>query len=135
MRKQWTALALAAAMLLTAACGRQIQPQEDEPASSASHQQTQPPAQEEPLPEEEPAPVKEVPKWETNRTLEHLPDSYSGLELPVQGATGYASIELPLWAAVEDYEAAKLAVEEWEEAQRLAEEQAAAQAGAQQGQD
>ena len=76
---------------------------------------------------EEPEPVKEPPAWETGRTVEHLPDNYNGLELPIQGATGYASVELPLWADPADQEAAATAVEEWEKAEeerkRLEEEQ------------
>ncbi|MBS6349442.1 MAG: D-alanyl-D-alanine carboxypeptidase family protein, partial [Oscillospiraceae bacterium] len=49
------------------------------------------------------------------------------LELPIQGATGYTSVELPLWADPADQEAAATAVEEWEKAEeerkRLEEEQ------------
>lgn len=77
--------------------------------------------------EEEPEPVKEPPAWETGRTVEHLPDNHNGLELPIQGATGYTSVELPLWADPADQEAAATAVEEWEKAEeerkRLEEEQ------------
>ena len=64
---------------------------------------------------------------ETGRTVEHLPDDHNGLELPIQGATGYTSVELPLWADPADQEAAATAVEEWEKAEeerkRLEEEQ------------
>lgn len=67
--------------------------------------------------------------WTTEPVLEkdEMPGNYNGLELPVIGATGYTSVELPLWERVEDSEAARRAVEEWEirqEEKRLQEEQA-----------
>ena len=133
-------------MLVTSSCGRTTQPQEDE-SSSASNPWTPPASSSQ---AEEPEPVKEPPAWETGHTVEHLPDNYNGLELPIQGATGYTSVELPLWADPADQEAAATAVEEWEKAEeerkRLEEEQkrleeeraraeaeAAAQAQAQEG--
>lgn len=123
MQKRWTALVLAALMLVTTSCGRTTQPQEDE-SSSASNPWTPPASSSQ---AEEPEPVKEPPAWETGRTVEHLPDDHNGLELPIQGATGYASVELPLWADPADQEAAATAVEEWEKAEeerkRLEEEQ------------
>ena len=123
MQKRWTALVLAALMLVTTSCGRTTQPQEDE-SSSASNPWTPPASSSQ---AEEPEPVKEPPTWETGRTVEHLPDDHNGLELPIQGATGYASVELPLWADPADQEAAATAVEEWEKAEeerkRLEEEQ------------
>lgn len=123
MQKRWTALILAALMLVTTSCGRTTQPQEDV-SGSASAPWT-PPASSSRA--EEPEPVKEPPAWETGRTVEHLPDNYNGLELPIQGATGYTSVELPLWADPADQEAAATAVEEWEKAEeerkRLEEEQ------------
>ena len=123
MQKRWTALVLAALMLVTTSCGRTTQPQEDE-SSSASNPWTPPASSSQ---AEEPEPVKEPPAWETGRMVEHLPDDHNGLELPIQGATGYASVELPLWADPADQEAAATAVEEWEKAEeerkRLEEEQ------------
>ena len=123
MQKRWTALVLAALMLVTTSCGRTTQPQEDE-SSSASNPWTPPASSSQ---AEEPEPVKEPPAWETGRTVEHLPDDHTGLELPIQGATGYTSVELPLWADPADQEAAATAVEEWEKAEeerkRLEEEQ------------
>ena len=113
MQKRWTALVLAALMLVTTSCGRTTQPQEDE-SSSASNPWTPPASSSQ---AEEPEPVKEPPAWETGRTVEHLPDNYNGLELPIQGATGYTSVELPLWADPADQEAAATAVEEWEKAE------------------
>ena len=94
MQKRWTALALAALMLLTASCARHGSPSE---SSSDSSQGKVWPVPEQSLNQEEPEPVKEPPKWEEGRTLEDLPDDYGGLELPVQGATGYAPVELALW--------------------------------------
>lgn len=124
MQKRWTALVLAALMLVTTSCGRTTQPQED--VSGSAPAPWPPPASSSQV-EEEPEPVKEPPAWETGRTVEHLPDNYNGLELPIQGATGYASVELPLWADPADQEAAATAVEEWEKAEeerkRLEEEQ------------
>ena len=124
MQKRWTALILAALMLVTTSCGRTTQPQED--VSGSAPAPWTPPASSSQV-EEEPEPVKEPPAWETGRTVEHLPDNYNGLELPIQGATGYASVELPLWADPADQEAAATAVEEWEKAEeerkRLEEEQ------------
>ena len=123
MQKRWTALVLAALMLVTTSCGRTTQPQEDE-SSSASNPWTPPASSSQ---AEEPEPVKEPPAWETGRTVEHLPEDHNGLELPIQGATGYTSVELPLWADPADQEAAATAVEEWEKAEeerkRLEEEQ------------
>ena len=125
MQKRWTALILAALMLVTTSCGRTAQPQED--VSSSASAPLSPPAASSSQVEEEPEPVKEPPAWETGRTVEHLPDNYNGLELPIQGATGYTSVELPLWADPADQEAAATAVEEWEKAEeerkRLEEEQ------------
>lgn len=125
MQKRWTALILAALMLVTTSCGRTAQPQED--VSSSASAPLSPPAASSSQVEEEPEPVKEPPAWETGRTVEHLPDDYNGLELPIQGATGYTSVELPLWADPADQEAAATAVEEWEKAEeerkRLEEEQ------------
>ncbi len=47
-----------------------------------------------PTPEEPPQP----PSWEEGRTLDREgPDTYGGLELPIRGATGYASVEMGLW--------------------------------------
>ena len=115
MQKRWTALILAALMLVTTSCGRTAQPQED--VSGSAPDPWTPPASSSQV-EEEPEPVKEPPAWETGRTVEHLPDNYNGLELPIQGATGYTSVELPLWADPADQEAASTAVEEWEKAER-----------------
>ncbi len=61
-------------------------------------------------------------------TEAQMPDSYQGLELPVQGATGYASVYLPMWRAPEDCEAAQQAIAEWkkrEEERRKREAEAA----------
>lgn len=73
----------------------------------------------EPQPEEPDEPDFPEPLvWTTEPLLEsaELPDDYNGLELPVQGATGYASIQLPLWRSVEDSAAAQSAVAKWQQA-------------------
>ena len=93
MQKRWTALILAALMLVTTSCGRTAQPQED--VSGSAPDPWTPPASSSQV-EEEPEPVKEPPAWETGRTVEHLPDNYNGLELPIQGATGYTSVAAPV---------------------------------------
>ena len=96
MQKRWTALILAALMLVTTSCGRTAQPQEDVSGSAPDPLDPRRPAP--PKWRRSRSPVKEPPAWETGRTVEHLPDNYNGLELPIQGATGYTSVELPLWA-------------------------------------
>lgn len=122
MHKRWTALALAAMMLLTGSCGRVIQPAGE--GSASSHSTWTPP---EDTSQEENEPVKLPPTWEEGRTLEDLPDDHNGLELPIRGATGYAPVEMALWESPSQQEAAVLAVEEWEKAQeekkRLEEQQ------------
>ena len=132
MQKRWTAFALAALMLFLTACNQRAQLPEE---SNSSQSAWTPPAEVSQPEEEETEPVEPPPSWEEGRTVEHMPDQYGGLELPVQGATGYISVEMPLWRAVEDAEAAALAVEEWEKAEeeRLAQEQAQAEAQAQTG--
>ena len=131
MLKRWTTGALAILVLFASACSRNNPPSEEElePAQSV----WTPPAdasQTQVKPQQDPEPAKPLsPTWEENRTLEDMPDDYNGLELPIQGATGYVPVELPLWNAPEDAEAAAQAVAEWEqaEAERLAQEQAQAQ--------
>lgn len=131
MKKRWTAL-ITAALLLFSSCapaGQMRDPDQSTSSSTGDGSQAQTDQSEEDhqkggLPSE-PAP----PSWEEGRTLNvALPDSYNGLELPIQGATGFPTVELPLWAAVEDAQAAREAVEAWEKAQEealLAQEQAA----------
>ena len=62
MQKRWTALILAALMLVTTSCGRTAQPQED--VSSSAPAPLSPPAASSSQVEEEPEPVKEPPAWE-----------------------------------------------------------------------
>ena len=140
MQKRWTALALAALMLLTASCHRTAEPSGDGSQTPQIGWRPQDTSAQSSASEADP--VKPPPAWEEGRTLEDLPDDYNGLELPVQGATGYAPVEMALWADPADRDAAAQAVEDWEKAQeeqkrleeeqkRLEEEQAKAEAAAQ----
>ena len=48
-----------------------------------------------------PVPPSVPPTFEETHTLDRaLPQRYNGLELPIVGATGYAAVELNLWAAI-----------------------------------
>lgn len=140
MHKRWIALLLALLLMMPAGCRRE---EEQKPASSeasASTQQSDVSAAVE-LPPEEPlgptseemgllADYTEQPvAWGTGIPLgaDKMPDNYNGLELPVQGATGYTSIAMPLWAEIEDAENAAIAVEEWEGAQEQAAQQPVSQ--------
>ena len=125
MQKRWTALALAALMLLTASCHRTAEPSGDGSQTPQIGWRPQDTSAQSSASEADP--VKPPPAWEEGRTLEDLPDDYNGLELPIQGATGYAPVEMALWADPADRDAAAQAVEDWEKAQeekkRLEEEQ------------
>ena len=125
MQKRWTALALAALMLLTASCHRTAEPSGDGSQSPQIGWRPQDTSAQSSASEADP--VKPPPAWEEGRTLEDLPDDYNSLELPIQGATGYAPVEMALWADPADRDAAAQAVEDWEKAQeekkRLEEEQ------------
>ena len=121
MMKRSTALFLAILFLCTTSCAQREQVENLPPVKSTQSPQLGPDASMAEL-----FPEDQGPTWEEGRTLDvALPGDYNGLELPFQGATGYASVQLPLWAAVEDAEAAAQAVADWEaaEAARLTEEQ------------
>lgn len=60
-------------------------------------------------------------------TAEQLPDDYEGLELPVQGATGYASVYLPMWRDPSDSDAAQQAIAEWTEREKKRQQERALQ--------
>lgn len=84
--------------------------------------------EEEPEPPEDPPDEPEFPAelvWTTEPALEpsEMPDDHNGLELPVEGSTGYTSISLPMWRSVEDSAAAQHAVEEWRQAREAARKQ------------
>ena len=59
-------------------------------------------------PSGEPAPTPEPGLWDPDHRLDIPFTPASGLELPIQGATGYASVELPLWPELPQGEAGKL---------------------------
>ena len=110
MMRRWTALSLAVLLLLsTTSCAQQARVEGVPPVKSTQSPQLGPG-----IPLEETLPEHVGPTWEEGRTLDiELPGNYNGLELPIRGATGYTSVELPLWAAVEDAAAAAEAVEAW----------------------
>ena len=137
MKNRWIALLLALFVLACSGCGLITQAGEDpelpeEERLSRPYVTVEPPSSND-APPEEPArepvePEEPVLVWCTDPVLaeEQMPGNYGGLELPVEGATGYTSTPLPLWASLEDWEAARQAVEEWE--RKRAEEEAAAAA-------
>ena len=88
--------------------------------------ETDRPEAQQPEPKEETGP-KILTALETAPVLtaEQLPDSYNGLELPVQGATGYTSVYLPLWRSPSDSDAAQQAVAEWKKREEVRRQQAA----------
>ncbi len=138
MKQRSTALLLALILLLCSSCGvQQADSGETDPSSQISKMESpvETPKEEPPAEPEEPEePEKLV--WTTEPVLQEneMPGNHAGLELPVQGATGYTSVELPLWADPADCEAAQLAVQQWEteqEARRKAAEEAAKAAEAQ----
>lgn len=139
MKKRAAALLLSLSMLICAGCGGEAPERLKTPPEDTRLSQPEEPPEEQPedAPEdgtqESPEPMPLV--WTTEPVLpeEELPGSYHGLELPVQGATGYTSTKLPLWASPEDSAAAKQAFADWEQRQeeaaaRKAAEQAAAAA-------
>ncbi len=143
MKKGWLAPLMALA-LCCASCAPQMETFQGEAISGSTadwidapapilnmpNQQEPDTAANEEEPEEKPG-FPEVLTWTTEPVLDsaQMPDDHNGLELPVQGAIGYASIQLPMWRSVEDSAAARSAVEEWQraqaEAQRLREEEEA----------
>lgn len=91
---------LCALALLLTACGRTAPEPSDsvtpEPPPTAS---TLPSPTRTPSPTPTPEPTPETAVWDEAHTLDRaLPElTAAGLELPVNGATGYASVELSLW--------------------------------------
>jgi len=133
MKKRWTALLLALCMLVCAGCGGGEPPQvTDDPLPKPEIEVIRTPPEED---ADEPEPPEEVPEepaadvlaWTTEPVLtaEEMPGSCDGLELPVRGATGYTSIELPLWETLEAQAAAQETFAAWEEQQAAEAAQAA----------
>lgn len=148
MKQKWLVPGLAALLLLCTSCrlapvelpgpeeeaeGQQANvgapPVLSMPEAAPAAGQTDEPAPP-PVPEEEDNGPKLLTAFQSAPGLaaEALPDSYNGLELPIQGATGYASVYLPMWREPEDYEAAQQAIEAWkkreeERRKRAAEEE------------
>lgn len=60
-------------------------------------------------------------------TAGQMPDDYEGLELPVRGATGYASVYLPMWRDPSDSDAAQQAIAEWTEREKKRQQERALQ--------
>lgn len=90
----------------------------DDPTPTPS--QSAAPSSEEPS--ADPTEETEALEWTTEPILSssEMPDDYNGLELPVKGATGYTTREIPLWASPGDRNAAQQAVSDWEYQQQLA---------------
>ena len=93
MKRRWTALSLAVLFCLTTSCSwkdalSQAPPDKKGPSSQFASSHT----------------LDHLPKdlWSADWPLGvDLPEDHGGLELPIQGATGYPSIELPLWETPE----------------------------------
>lgn len=68
----------------------------DRPVQSSRVRESEPPqASEEPSPESKPTPEPEL--WDPEHRLDIAFTPAAGLELPISGATGYATVKLPLW--------------------------------------
>ena len=133
MKKKWIAAFLILVMTMCTACGF-FGREAEEPVIL----EERPPVYVPDQPEEKEPELPPPPEWFTDPVLreEQMPGNYNGLELPVAGATGYTTIELPLWAEIEDKEAARLALEEWEKLQaELAAAEAAAEAAAKEAEE
>lgn len=108
MTRNLTALLLAGALLCSlCACGPGSQTGEESSSGTLPETSSAPPEpiQEEISPdgdqtsEEDPQVPADTLAWEEDHKLETAfrPENHGGLELPVRGATGYASVELGLW--------------------------------------
>lgn len=119
-KKLYAALT-AVALLLLAGCqpiGAETTPS---PSPSPSHVQTVPPSQssqpgqseqpsqEPPVVSYEVEPTPEPNAWNPDHRLDISFTPAEGLELPIRGATGYASVALPLWPELPEGAAGKLA--------------------------
>ena len=99
--KRVLSLCCALALLLAlASCGSR----EPEPSGSPAPEPTSavtptPESSPTPDPTPTPSPTPEAAVWDADHTLDREPPELTaaGLELPVNGATGYASVELGLW--------------------------------------
>lgn len=94
-----------------------LPPDDTEPPAASLNLETEPPTPAptptpEPTPEatEEvsPEPSHEPGVWEPDHTLNIQFTPARGLELPVAGATGYASVKLPLWGQLPQGQAGRL---------------------------
>ncbi len=131
MHKRWFALFLALLLALPAGCGGPDTPPDASsmPAPAVSQPDASTPpdtsgavsaaAPAEPVDPHATDYYEGKTPWESGRALapEQMPDRYNGLELPVYGATGYASTPLPLWPSIETYEATQEALDAWNQAQ------------------
>ena len=105
-------LLLAALLLQTLAGCRPAAPAESaDPAVTTGGPSTPAPSQGTPGPEEtaSPEPSEDPARWDPEHRLDLSFTPAKGLELPVSGATGYATVELPLWAELPEGEEGKLA--------------------------
>lgn len=108
-RKLYPLLAAAFLAQLLVGCQSEIPEATPSEAASPSPTATQPPKVDRPSPSLSPSPsptatqepsaepTLEPNRWEPEHTLGIRFTPAKGLELPVAGATGYASVKLPLW--------------------------------------
>ncbi len=106
-------LSAAVLMQLLVGCHATTDPAETSPGPDASSRPSQGQKNESKSPDpsaelsEEPTPEPDL--WDPSHRLDIQFTPAKGLELPVTGATGYASIKLPLWRELPQGEEGKLA--------------------------
>ena len=128
-RGRGAALALALALTLTGCQPRQQPPESSAPVSSPSAAEPRlRPKLFSHTSSFRPEPL--VWSVEPVLTADQLPENHGGLELPIHGATGYTSVELPLWDDLSTRETALEAVARWEQLQEEMAQAAAAAAEA-----
>ena len=100
MKRVLSLLCALALVLSLAACGRNEPEPSDSPAPEPTSAVTPTPeSSPTPDPPLTPSPTPETAVWDEDHTLDREPPALTaaGLELPVNGAAGYASVELGLW--------------------------------------
>lgn len=99
MHRNLSAVLLSAALLLCLSGCTAAGEESTSPSPSASPSPSPSPSRVLPTPRPSATPEPADLSWEPDHQLdtEQLPVLYGGLELPIRGATGYTSIELPLW--------------------------------------
>lgn len=113
--KLCAALTAVVLLQLLAGCGAQV-PAGTAPAPDSTprpfqgQREAHDPVPTEPAPpSREPSPTLAPGLWDPDHRLDISFTPSSGLELPIQGATGYASVKLPLWPELPQGQEGKLA--------------------------